>query len=312
MSDPSQPIATFEEVTRVFGKVVATCQLNLEVFSGQVTGFLGPNGAGKTTTLKMLVGLLCPSRGKVRVLGADPSRAAARKYIGYLPDSAPLRLEMEVGEEVNRIARLHGASQELARKATLDTLNTCGLSHKIHARCGTLSRGYRQRVGLAQAIVHRPKLLVLDEPMSGLDPNQARQLRQLILVLARENAVLLSSHRLDEISQIAERIVVIREGRLVADGSPSSLGSVAQSEARFITSAPRLEIIRLFLSFMDEGDFDLFQEDKAWRVVMNNTLDTRSQAAAMIVGAGWRLEELGEIHRSLDDIFARLIEESGP
>ena len=206
-----------EDLTRRFGDLVAVDRANLEVATGSVTGFLGPNGAGKTTTMRMLCGVLTPTSGRAWIDGIDvtshPERA--RELVGYLPESAPVYPEMRVDEYLLFRANLYRVSD--SRAAIRRVVDQCGLQ-QVHRRIiGQLSKGYRQRVGLAQALIHDPEVLILDEPTSGLDPNQLVDIRALIRSLGKDRTVVLSTHIMQEVEAMCDRVVLIRLGEIVAD-----------------------------------------------------------------------------------------------
>ncbi len=212
-------------LSKSYGATQAVAGISFKVSRGEVVGFLGPNGAGKTTTMKMITGFLKPTLGTVLVGGVevaeDPLRT--RRMLGYLPENAPLYDDMMVIDFLRFIAELRGLREE-ARQSRLRTIaERCGITQVLGKDIGQLSKGFRQRVGLAQAMVHDPDLLILDEPTSGLDPNQIVEIRQLIKELGREKTVILSTHILPEVQATCQRILIINEGKLVADDTPESL-----------------------------------------------------------------------------------------
>jgi len=210
---------------KVYGGFAAVRGVSFDVPKGQIVGFLGPNGAGKTTTIRMLTGFLAPSGGSARVAGfdcVDESREVRRR-IGYLPESAPLYREMRVRDFLDYRGRLYSMPRAERRKATARVIERCWLREVSRKRIGQLSKGYRQRVGLASAMLHDPPVLILDEPTSGLDPTQIAETRNLMRSLAGERTLLLSSHILPEVERTCERIIVIARGKIRADGSPESL-----------------------------------------------------------------------------------------
>lgn len=231
MTNPSLAAATATPMIEArglqknYGTTRAVREVSFRVNKGEVVGFLGPNGAGKSTTMKMLTGFLKPTAGSALIGGLDVADEpiAARQKLGYLPESAPLYDDMMVAEFLTLVANLRGVPHE-GRSARLKTIvERCGLGTVLGKDIGQLSKGYRQRVGLAQAIVHDPDLLILDEPTSGLDPNQIVEIRELIRDLGREKTVLLSTHILPEVQATCDRILIINEGLLVADDTPASL-----------------------------------------------------------------------------------------
>ncbi len=221
----AEPIVAVEQLGKWYGKLQAVRDLSFRVRRGEVVGFLGPNGAGKSTTLRMLVGFLGPTEGRVVVCGHDvvESPMEARRNTGYMPEAAPLPPEMRVGEYLTFRARLKGVARKSIRSHVDDCLEKAGVGDVRRRLIGTLSRGYRQRVALAQALVGSPPLLILDEPTAGLDPNQIRSVRRLIRRLAKDHTVILSTHILSEVETTCNRAIVLHEGRLVAQGPISDL-----------------------------------------------------------------------------------------
>ncbi len=210
---------------KVYGDFAAVRGVSLAVPKGQIVGFLGPNGAGKTTTIRMLTGFLAPSAGSARVAGFDcvDQSHEVRKRLGYLPESAPLYREMRVTDYLEYRGRLFGMDRPERRTAIARALDRCWLKEVARSRIGKLSKGYRQRVGLAAAMLHDPEVLILDEPTSGLDPTQIVETRKLMRSLAGDRTLLLSSHILPEVERTCDRIIIIARGRIRADGSPEEL-----------------------------------------------------------------------------------------
>jgi ABC-2 type transport system ATP-binding protein len=214
-----------QNLSRFFGSIRAVDDISFQVSRGDVLGFLGPNGAGKSTTMKMITGFLTPSAGTARVCGADPTEEplAVKSRIGYLPENAPLYDDMEVLAFLNFILDVRGTDAAL-RKASLDrAVHLTGISSVLSQRIETLSKGFRRRVGLAQAIIHDPDVLILDEPTDGLDPNQKYEVRSLIRSMAAEKAIILSTHILEEVNAVCNRAIIISRGKVVADSTPDVL-----------------------------------------------------------------------------------------
>ncbi len=216
-------------VSRRFGRKEAIADISFDVHAGEVLGLLGPNGAGKTTTMRVMTGYLRPTRGRVLVDGidiaADP--VAARQRIGYMPESSAVPTEMTVVSFLRYCARLHRVARDKRQRSVASALRQAGLGGMADARIGTLSKGYRQRVALAQALVHEPDVLILDEPTAGLDPRQVAETRELIAKLGRTRSVLLSSHLLSEVAQLCRRVVVLDNGRVLAVADVATLTSAA-------------------------------------------------------------------------------------
>ncbi|MBX3268766.1 MAG: ATP-binding cassette domain-containing protein [Sandaracinaceae bacterium] len=208
-----------------YGSFVALKNASFELRRGEILGLLGPNGAGKSTTMKILTCFIAPSTGTAKVNGCDiwEDSIGARAAIGYLPESTPLYQEMLVKEYLDWVAAMRGLSGEKAERRVLEVVEEVGLEPKIAATIKELSKGFKQRVGLAQALIHEPPILILDEPMSGLDPNQAAEIRELIRRIGEERTVILSTHNLDEVQKTCQRVLIIHEGRIVADDTPEAL-----------------------------------------------------------------------------------------
>jgi len=230
-------------VSKVYGRLTAVADVSFDVQPGQVVGLLGPNGAGKTTTIRMITGFLPPSGGRIRVCGHDTIDAsiAARRQLGYLPESAPLYPEMRVKDYLSFRAKLFGMRWSDRKKAIIRAGDKCKLLEVMHRRIGHLSKGFRQRVGLASAILHDPPVLILDEPSNGLDPAQIRETRTLIRDLAMNRTVLVSSHILPEVERTCDRVVIIARGRIRADGAPQGLLS------RMLRQVPAKHSVELYI-----------------------------------------------------------------
>ena len=222
-----EPVILVDRVSKRYGRTLAVEDLSFAVAKGEVLGFLGPNGAGKTTTMRVITGFMPPTAGRVLVGGLDISEAPleVRRRIGYLPENPPLYPEMEVAAFLDFAARLRGVPRSRARGAVDRSIERCALGDAREHIIGKLSRGYRQRVGLAQALVHEPEVLVLDEPTAGLDPKQIHETRKLIRTLAGERTVVLSTHILPEVAVTCDRVVIIAGGRLRAEDTPERLGA---------------------------------------------------------------------------------------
>jgi len=228
------PIVSIEGVSKLYGGVAAVRDVTLEVRRGEVLGLLGPNGSGKTTLLRMLTGYLSPTTGRLSVDGHDTERdrMAARRLIGYVPESLPLYSHMRVREFLRFMARLRGLDSAASNAAVAEVAEQVGLGDRLAAPIRTLSRGYRQRVAIGQALVHRPDILVLDEPTNGLDPRQIIETRNFIRGLAGRRTVIMSSHILGEVEKVADRVAILLQGRLL---SVNSLADTPDLEALFLS-----------------------------------------------------------------------------
>ncbi len=227
------PVLAVLRLSRAYGSRLAVNGVECTVRRGDVLGLLGPNGAGKTTTLNILAGALAPTAGKIAILGIDLARQprAAKQRVGYLPESPPLYPELTVTEYLHFCARLHGLAGRDARKAVGRAVALCALTQAAKQRTGALSKGYRQRVGLAQAILHQPDLLILDEPTAGLDPWQLQEFRALIQELGRTCAVVLSTHLLHEVQSLCTHALILRAGRTVFSGTVAAMRASLESTA---------------------------------------------------------------------------------
>jgi ABC-2 type transport system ATP-binding protein len=221
-----------EDLVRRFGDFTAVGGISLRVNKGEVLGFLGPNGAGKSTTMKMITGFLAPSEGRIAVCGHDivERQFEAQACIGYLPEGAPAYPDMTPAQFLAFIARIRGLKDDAASKAIDLAVARTGLQSVLGQRIDTLSKGFKRRVGLAQAILHEPPVLIMDEPTDGLDPNQKQAVRSLIRSMAADKAIIISTHILEEVEAVCTRAVIIDRGRLVADGTPGEL--LARSPSR--------------------------------------------------------------------------------
>jgi ABC-2 type transport system ATP-binding protein len=225
MAQPEIPMIEARMLVKDYGPTRALSDLSFKIARGEVVGFLGPNGAGKTTTMKLLTGCLRPTRGQALVGGVDVAEnpLTTRRMIGYLPESAPLYNDMMVIDFLEYVSELRGVPVEHRRERLKAICKRCGLLEVLGKDIGQLSKGFRQRVGLAQAMVHDPDLMILDEPTSGLDPNQIVEIRELIKDLGREKTVILSTHILPEVQATCGRVIIISDGKMVADDAPSAL-----------------------------------------------------------------------------------------
>ncbi len=219
-------------ISKTFGSTVAVDNISFDVNKGEVLGFLGPNGAGKTTTMRMLTCYLSPDNGTATVAGFDvfEDSLEVRKRVGYLPESAPLYLDMDVVSYLRFIADIRGIPRDLTGERIRRMVDTCGLSSVVGRNIGELSKGYKQRVGLAQTLIHDPEILILDEPTTGLDPSQIIEIRELIKEIGRERTVILSTHILPEVEATCSRVLIINEGVIVASGTPEELHAAVGGE----------------------------------------------------------------------------------
>ncbi|MBS0195622.1 MAG: ABC transporter ATP-binding protein [Planctomycetes bacterium] len=314
-----------DNVHKSFGPVRAVRGVSFELLPGQVAGLLGPNGAGKTTTIRMIVGCLMPDQGRVLIEGRDTAdaSAAARARIGYLPESTPLYMEMRVADYLTYRARLYGFGRA-TRKAAVDrAIERCWLKDVRTRRISQLSKGYKQRVGLASALVHNPPVLVLDEPTNGLDPTQIRETRQLVRELATDRTMLLSSHILPEVAVLCDRVIVVSGGVVRADAPPAMLGKDNAEQVTYIVqariqrAADEEKFIKLMsqLPFVDRVDRDPARRHEGewieWRIDGKpGAPDLREAIATASSQTGILLRELRTEAPNLERAFLRLIEKT--
>ena len=302
------------DLTRKFGDFTAVAGVSFALSEGEIVGILGPNGAGKTTTIRMLTGFLPPSSGRVTLAGRDlfagtPDAVAARRDLGYLPESVALYPEMRVEEYLSYRARLEGMDRTAIRRRLGEALDRCLLADVRRQVIGTLSKGYRQRVGLAGAILHDPKVLILDEPTVGLDPKQIVAIRELIRELGRKHTLLLSTHILPEVELLCGRVLIFDRGRIVAEGSPDQLrerlqGQVAvtvEFEGAADGMAEALAQVEGVLGVRPDAE-------RPGRFLLEGRAgsDPRAAIFRLAVERSWTLVELASARASLEDIFVRL------
>jgi ABC-2 type transport system ATP-binding protein len=299
------------ELTRRYGPTTAVDGISFAVGEREVLGMLGPNGAGKTTTLRMITGFLPPTEGRITVAGHDlleePRRA--KREIGYLPEAIALYREMRVEEYLAYRARLEGLDRAESRRAIGDALDRCLIADVRRQTIGTLSKGYRQRVGLAQAILHRPRVLVLDEPTVGLDPKQIIAIRELIRELGRERTLLLSTHILPEVELLCDRVLIIDRGRIVGEGTPEELRTRLHGHSLLcleLEGAPPAAAAAL--EALPEVAAVRPHPSRAGSLLVQGVAgaDPRAPIFHAVVAGGWVLLALEQERASLEDVFIRL------
>ena len=301
------------ELTKSFARHTAVRGIDFNVARGEIVGFLGPNGAGKTTTLRMLTGYLPPTSGSARVAGFDIFRESleARRCIGYMPENVPLYDDMRVREFLKYRASLKGLSNRDARRRVNEVIDTCGLEGVRRKMIKVLSKGYRQRVGLADALVHEPGLLILDEPTNGLDPNQIRQIRELIKNLAEKHTILLSTHILHEVEMTCGRVIIIDSGVIKAQDTPQNLVAGMRAAGRVhaeISGDP--EVIAPALQRLDHikrvTPHDLADGWTRYEILVDSGIDARERIHELIAQYGWSLRSLHRKDATLEDVFVEL------
>ena len=305
-----------QHLTKRYGPVTAVDDISFSVERGEILGFLGPNGAGKTTTMRVLTGYMPPTDGKAIVAGYDVFEhpIEAKRRTGYLPETPPLYPDMSVRDYLTFVARIKGVPRS-ERKARIDEM-----MHKTHIAdmanrlCGKLSKGYRQRVGLAQALMHNPDVLILDEPTAGLDPKQIIETRQLIKGLAGDHTIILSTHILPEVSQTCQRVVIINRGRVVAVDTPDNLTArLRGSETMYLqvdsAGADVASVLQRVSGVTRVAIADSKQHIVGYEVDSEAGRDVRRELAAAIVGRGWGLLEMRPMRMSLEEIFLHVTTE---
>lgn len=301
-----------ESLTKYYGEVRALDGVSFRVEKGEIVGLLGPNGAGKTTAMKILTCFLPPSSGTARVAGYDifDDPLAVKRSVGYLPEEPPVYTELTVEEYLAYVARLKGLARGEVKAARARVMDKCGLGDVAGRLIGNLSKGYRQRVGLAQALIHNPPVLILDEPTVGLDPAQIIEIRGLIQELAREHTVVLSTHILPEVTATCQRIVIINEGSIVAVDTYENLSQQVGTSRRILLKVrrPGPELADKLLALpgvlaVEPGD------DGAFRVESRQDRDLREEVARTAVESGAGLLELAGVSVSLEEVFLRLTTE---
>jgi ABC-2 type transport system ATP-binding protein len=303
-------LLTLERVTKRFNGVTAVDDVSFTVDRGQVVGFLGPNGAGKSTTMRMITQYYEPDAGQIRLDGValDQAGRDAKRRIGFLPENNPLYVEMLVSEYLEFVARLRDLHGKQRESATDEAVASTGVESVFNRPIGELSKGFRQRVGLAAAILHRPDLLVLDEPTEGLDPNQRVEIRRLIGDLGRERTVVLSTHVLPEVQFTCSRLLIINRGKIVADGAVDALVGQATTGVRISVEASGAQVENRLASLTGVRGIER-REASNGRVklsVMAAGEDVRPRIFELAKQEGWTLYELHQEAGSLEDLFRQL------
>jgi len=301
------------DLTKRYAGVTAVSKITFSVERGEIVGLLGPNGAGKSTTMRILAGYLPASSGTVRIAGLDVFRESkeVRRRIGYMPENNPLHHDLRVREYLKFRARLKGLTRKASRKRVDVVMEQCGLAHVSRRIIGHLSKGYRQRVGLADALVHEPELIILDEPTIGLDPNQIRSVRQLIKSLSPAHTVLISTHILPEAEMTCNRMVIMYEGKILAADTPENLQRLMSSNSQVIAeiAAPQAELQACWAQLPEIEQFDISaSQGNYFRCALTprDGLDLRPQVFELARAHGWPLRELTRNHHSLEDIFVQV------
>ncbi len=303
-------------LTRYYGDLCALDHISLTIEKGKILGLLGPNGAGKTTAMRILTGYLAPTEGTVTVKGhsIDGGILEIKKLIGYLPESAPLYQDMLVYDYLQYVADIREMPKEGREGKIREIAAICGLESVMHRSVHELSKGFKQRVGLAHAMMSDPEILILDEPTAGLDPNQIAEIRDIIKKIGREKTVILSTHILSEVEATCDRVVIINQGRIVADGSTEELKRTTTEDyaiSLLLKGAPEGEAKELFAGLDGVASVDASGEDGMMRLRLSCRTgdDLREQVYSRVKTKDWALLELTRESKSLESIFSELTQE---
>jgi ABC-2 type transport system ATP-binding protein len=309
-----------EELRKSYGSFEALRGISFHVDRGEIVGFLGPNGAGKTTCMKVITGYMAATAGTVRVDGVDVHEDSlrTRAKIGYLPENAPIYPDMMVHDYLRYVADLRGIPKGERAAKMRSVAEACGLREVAGKLVSELSKGYRQRVGLAQALIHDPEVLILDEPTAGLDPNQIVEIRELVKRLGKQRTIILSTHNLPEVLQTCDRMVIVHQGRLVADGTPAELEKSAAANPPVMLRVgangasegdvrAKLGGVARVTSVAHRGTVDGAHD---YLVTVEQGADARPALAKAVLDAGWQLYELRRDALDLEGIFRRLTQQA--
>ncbi|MYB93922.1 ATP-binding cassette domain-containing protein [Candidatus Poribacteria bacterium] len=313
-----------QNITKNYGPFQALKDISFQVGKGQIVGFLGPNGAGKTTTMRILTCFMPASSGRVTIAGYDVFKESreVRKRIGYLPENVPLYPEMTVTKYLKYMAKIRSVPRGSIKAQLDNAIEACGLTERRHQIIGQLSRGFRQRVGLAQALIHEPDVLILDEPTSGLDPRQIVEIRELIKALGKERTILFSTHILPEASMTCERLIIISRGEITGDvqledgravskqNNTESVPVTTLTLSLEIAGAPADDILTILTGIPDVIRVEQTGVNTAnpatFHLHYTPTTDIRAKVAETIVGRGWQLLEMHSTEISLEELFLSL------
>lgn len=291
-------------LTKIYGTQRAVDNISFELKKGEIVGFLGPNGAGKSTTMKMITGYIPPTAGTAEVCGFDIQKAPmeVRKRVGYLPEANPLYYDMYVREYLGFSAGIHGLTKPKDRIEEMVTLT--GLTKEAHKKIGTLSKGYKQRVGLAQAMLHNPEVLILDEPTSGLDPNQIVEIRELILKIGKEKTVLLSTHIMQEVQAMCSRVMIISSGKLVADDAIENLKQINSQGGLIVTFENEVkESVLKNLKYVSAVEK---MSNTQWRLSSSKPEELRKEVMQWALNNDININSLQADKQSLEEVFRTL------
>lgn len=295
------------DLTKIYGQQKAVDQISFEIKTGEIVGFVGPNGAGKSTTMKILTGFIPPSSGEVKINDLDliEDSLEIRKHIGYLPENNPLYLDMYVKEYLEFVAGIYKLGKQTNSRIK-EIIEQTGLSIEQKKKIGALSKGYRQRVGLAQALIHNPAILILDEPTSGLDPNQIVEIRNLISDVGKEKTVMLSTHIMQEVEAICDRIIIINKGKIVADDSIEAIYS--HTKDQWVTIVVEFDQVahQKQLEEIEFVDKVAKIDDKNWLIQSTSMEDIRPKIFNFAVKSNMTVLSMQKREKSLEEVFQEL------
>jgi len=306
------PMIEVNNLTHYYGPHPAIQDVSFHVDKGEILGFLGPNGAGKTTTMRIITGFMPPTRGEVSLGGYDvvDDSLDVRRRVGYLPETVPLYTDMTVSGYLRYMGTLRGMPPRSIKRRIVDVIDVCRLGDYRKTQIGKLSKGFRQRVGIAQAIIHEPEVLILDEPTIGIDPIQVVETRRLIQDLGKEQTVVLSSHILPEVSMICGRVLIINEGRIVAEDTPSNLAQRFQGVDRLEVEigGPVAQVLTALRNVkgVAEVNHRRLQERELYDIQLGRGQDLRDEISRAVISNGWSLLSMQVVGMSLEDIFLKL------
>jgi len=298
-------------VSKSFGQIKAVDNLSFEIKQGEIVGFLGPNGAGKTTTLRLISGFLMADQGEIIIADIPISKKTieAQKIIGYLPENNPLYKNFLVSEFLNLSLELKNVPKKL-RKSALDfVVEAIGINNVFYRPIGELSKGYKQRVGIAATLLHQPRIIIMDEPTEGLDPNQRAEIRSLIKTLAKDRTIIMSTHVMQEVQAICNRIIIINKGRLVADGTPEKLSRIVSNQRVLIIDIEGDEVESALKNLTGLKNISIeSRKNKRLqaKLIVNEDIELRPEISKLAQKYGWIIWKLVEQEQKLEDIFHQL------
>ncbi len=308
------PMIEVENLTKYYGDFPAVEDISFTVNKGEVLGFLGPNAAGKTTTMRVLTGFMPPTSGSARIAGFDvvDQSLEARRHIGYLPETVPLYTEMSVVDYLDFMGKIRGMDKQWRRRRIGEVIDICRLGDYRSSLIGKLSKGFRQRVGIAQAVLHEPEVLILDEPTIGIDPIQVVETRNLIKGFGGDHTVILSTHILPEVSMVCQRVIIIHEGQVVAIDRPENLSERLRGTERLEVDirGPSAQVMSALRNIPGVQDVARIDRDGVgiYNIETTSGADLREEISNLVLQQGWGLLRLQPIQMSLEEIFLRLTE----